>query len=275
MAGMSTAGGAYTPTMAEEHIMVHKIANVYLGGPPLVKAALGESITGEGVCVLPFPTKKSWPKIPSMPHIICPKMRYCTKNCLLKDEKTFSELGGATLHCTQSGVADHFAHNEEESFEILRDVISSLNLDDVTPPSCDVEDPLFDPSELDYFGGKDGGALTRQEVHQVLGRILDGSRFQEFKARFGPSLVCGFGFLHGQMVGVVVNIGSALDVAEGQKGGEIKFNPPKGINSMLVYLFLLLQPISSSCATPETSPSCFCPTRVTQKLLVAFKTLWR
>ena len=117
-------------------------------------------------------------------------------------------------------MADHFAQNEEESFEILRDVISSLNLDEVTPPHDEVEEPLLDPSGLDYFGGKAGGAaLTREEVHQVLGRVLDGSRFQEFKAKFGPSLICGFGFVHGQMVGVVVNVGSALDVAEGQKGG--------------------------------------------------------
>jgi len=176
VAGMCTAGGAYTPTMADEHIMVHKIANVYLGGPPLVKAALGESISGE-------------------------------------------ELGGATLHCTQSGVADHFAQNEEESFEILRDVISSLNLENVTFQAHDVEEPLLDPSELDYFGGKEAGsALNREEVFQVLARILDGSRFQEFKGKFGTSLVCGFGFVHGQMVGLIVNLGSRLDVAEGQKG---------------------------------------------------------
>ena len=134
--------------------------------------------------------------------------------------RNVSELGGATLHCTQSGVADHFAQNEEESFEILRDVISSLNLENVTFQAHDVEEPLLDPSELDYFGGKEAGsALNREEVFQVLARILDGSRFQEFKGKFGTSLVCGFGFVHGQMVGLIVNLGSRLDVAEGQKGG--------------------------------------------------------
>jgi len=176
VAGMCTAGGAYTPTMADEHIMVHKIANVYLGGPPLVKAALGETISGE-------------------------------------------ELGGATLHCTKSGVADHFAHDEAESFEILRDIISSLNLEDEAQSERNVEEPLFDTSELDYFGGK-SGPLSREDLLQVLARILDGSRFQEFKSRFGPGLLCGFGFLHGRIVGIVANATAEgpIDVSEGQKG---------------------------------------------------------
>jgi len=176
VAGMCTAGGAYTPTMAVEHIMVHKIANVYLGGPPLVKAALGESISGEA-------------------------------------------LGGATLHCTTSGVADHFAQSEAESFDILRDVISSLNLPPKNESSenrFNEEEPVCDPKELDYYGGKPD-QLSKSEVSQVLARVLDGSKFQEFKARFGPNLTCGFGRLRGQMVGVVANSGM-LNAAEGQKG---------------------------------------------------------
>jgi len=174
VAGMCTAGGAYTPTMADEHIMVHKIANVYLGGPPLVKAALGETISGE-------------------------------------------ELGGATLHCTRSGVADHFAQNEDESFQILRDVISSLNLNCQEIPKVATEEPLCDPKDLDYYGGK-SEALTRPELLQVFARILDGSRFQEFKAQFGTNLICGFGFVQGQMVGILANTGQPIDVSEGQKG---------------------------------------------------------
>ena len=87
MAGLCTAGGAYTPTMSDEAIIVHRIGNIYLGGPPLVKAATGEVVSGE-------------------------------------------DLGGATLHCGTSGITDHFAQDEHESFRILRDVVASLNLEE-------------------------------------------------------------------------------------------------------------------------------------------------
>ena len=102
-------------------------------------------------------------------------------------------------------------------------LVLQLNLINVCP-YCplirNVEEPLFDTSELDYFGGK-SGPLSREDLLQVLARILDGSRFQEFKSRFGPGLLCGFGFLHGRIVGIVANATSEgpIDVSEGQKGG--------------------------------------------------------
>ena len=176
VAGMCTAGGAYTPTMADEHVMVHKIANVYLGGPPLVKAALGETISGE-------------------------------------------KLGGATLHCTESGVADHFALTEAESFSILRDIVSSLNVEPDREESVEnPESPLVDTKELDYFGGRDE-ALTRIDLLQLLARLLDGSKFQEFKTKFGTGLLCGFGFIHGKMTAFISNCGP-VEQSEGQKGAQ-------------------------------------------------------
>lgn len=177
--GLCTAGGAYTPTMAEEHVMVHKIANVYLGGPPLVKAALGENVSGE-------------------------------------------DLGGATLHCRVSGVADHFAATEEESFRIVRDIFASLNLENQGDEGSDVgelDPPLAPAEELAYFAGL-AGPLSRGQVLQVLARFLDGSRFAEFKSGFGPGLVCGFGRVRGRVVGLVAN----CELADGE--GPLPAAPP-------------------------------------------------
>ena len=186
VAGLSTAGGAYTPTMAEEHIMVHRIGQVYLGGTHLVKAALGEEVSGE-------------------------------------------ELGGATLHCETSGVADHFASTEEECFRIARDVIASLNESpDDNDGRVDVEEPISSPEELEFYAGKSTGPimpLDRTDILGVLSCLLDGSRFQEFKSRYGDRLICGFGFLEGQLCGVVSNCagvsgegGHGLRLRDSQKG---------------------------------------------------------
>ena len=187
VAGLSTAGGAYTPTMAEEHIMVHKVGQVYLGGPPLVKAALGEEVSGE-------------------------------------------KLGGATLHCEVSGVADHFASKEDESFKIVRDVIASLNecLDADAIQIEDIEEPLYSSEELEYYAGKSGEPimpLDRMSILGVLSCVLDGSRFQEFKSRYGDRLICGFGFLEGRLCGIISNCsgtlaedGHGLRVKDSQKG---------------------------------------------------------
>ena len=186
VAGLSTAGGAYTPTMAEEHIMVHKVGQVYLGGPPLVKAALGEEVSGE-------------------------------------------VLGGATLHCEVSGVADHFASTEQESFQIVRDVMASLNEQVEHHVQMEtIEEPLLPSEELEYYASKTGEPILPLDRHSLLGVLsclLDGSRFQEFKSRYGDRLICGFGLLEGRLCGVISNCtgismddGLGLRPKDAQKG---------------------------------------------------------
>ena len=172
VAGPCTAGGAYTPTMSDEAIMVNKIGHVFLGGPPLVKAATGEVVTHE-------------------------------------------DLGGAKLHTSKSGVADFFANDEDESFAQVRDIISSLNLD--LPQEIDlVQDlPLFDQAELDYFGGL--STISKTDMKSILARIVDYSRFSEFKAAFGYNLICGFAKICNEMVGICANTGR-LSAEDGQKG---------------------------------------------------------
>jgi len=172
VSGPCTAGGAYTPTMSDEAIMVDRIGHVFLGGPPLVKAATGEVVTHE-------------------------------------------DLGGAKLHTSKSGVADYFAKDEYESFTQVRDIISSLNLDQ--PKSFDPNDnaPDYNSSELDYFGGlKD---ISKDEMKAIIARIVDHSRFSEFKAPFGHNLICGFSKICDQMVGICGNAGQ-LSAEDGQKG---------------------------------------------------------
>ena len=161
------------PSMSDETVIVEKQGTIFLGGPPLVKAATGEVVTAE-------------------------------------------ELGGAHVHTSTSGVADHRAPNEEEAFRITRDIMASLGQDpSAAPLPGQWEEPLFDPEEL-------GGILpvdSRQnvDVRLVLARILDGSRFHEFKANYGDTLVCGFGKIMGQDVGIIANNG-VLFSESAQKG---------------------------------------------------------
>jgi len=173
VSGLCTAGGAYAPTMSDVAIITHRIGNIYLGGPPLVKAATGEIVTGE-------------------------------------------ELGGATMHCSVSGITDHFAKDEEESFAITRDVIATLNLSSTPSLEMTGESPLYSEDGLEVLAGKD--KLDRTDVMSLLARITDGSRFTEFKAMFGGNLVCGFGFLYGQLTGFLCNCGP-ITSADAQKGG--------------------------------------------------------
>eukprot|EP00095_Tigriopus_kingsejongensis_P004643 maker-scaffold29_size597861-snap-gene-0.11 protein:Tk04643 transcript:maker-scaffold29_size597861-snap-gene-0.11-mRNA-1 annotation:"probable methylcrotonoyl- carboxylase beta mitochondrial-like" len=172
VSGMCTAGGAYTPTMSDEAIMVNKIANIYLGGPPLVRAATGEIVTGE-------------------------------------------ELGGARLHCGTSGIADHFAETEEESFEIVRDIVATLNMKESYTPSTAADAPLGTAEELIAWCGSE--VLGKPEMYGVLRAIVDGSRFTEFKRTFGGHLICGFAFLEGQLVGIAANCGD-ITREDAQKG---------------------------------------------------------
>jgi acetyl-CoA carboxylase carboxyltransferase component len=161
--GSCTAGGAYVPAMSDETVIVKGRGTIFLGGPPLVKAATGEEVTAE-------------------------------------------ELGGADVHCRISGVADHYALDEEHAFEIARDVVSNLT-SRKTPPwdVAEPEDPAYDPAEL-------GGVIPRSyrkayDVHEVIARIVDASRFDEFKALYGSTLVTGFARIMGLPVGILANNG--------------------------------------------------------------------
>lgn len=153
--------------------MVNKIANIYLGGPPLVKAATGEVVTGE-------------------------------------------QLGGARLHCETSGIADHFAETEAESFEIVRDIIATLNINENWSPNSKPIDPPKADSE-DLIGLSGLNKLDKDGIYSVIQCLVDGSRFTEFKKRFGPNLVTGFGFLDGRLIGVIGN-GGDITQLDAQKG---------------------------------------------------------
>lgn len=161
--GSCTAGGAYVPAMADIAIMVKNQATIFLGGPPLVKAATGEIVSSE-------------------------------------------ELGGADVHCRTSGVADYFAHNDEHALQQTRRVISDLNRVKSVPlalrPS---KDPLFPAEEL--YGIVNADPKKPYDVHEIIARIVDGSEFDEFKALYGSTLVCGFAHIHGYPVGIIANNG--------------------------------------------------------------------
>lgn len=173
VSGMCTAGGAYAPTMSDVAIITHRIGNIYLGGPALVKAATGEVVKGE-------------------------------------------DLGGATIHCSVSGITDHFAKDEEESYTIARDVIATLNLSPTPSLEMAGSPPLYSAQGLEVLAGKE--KLTKTDIMSLLARITDGSRFSEFKAMFGGNLVCGFGFLYGQLTGFLSNCGP-ITAGDAQKGG--------------------------------------------------------
>ncbi|XP_032134726.1 methylcrotonoyl-CoA carboxylase beta chain, mitochondrial [Sapajus apella] len=161
--GSCTAGGAYMPAMADENIIVRKKGTIFLGGPPLVKAATGEEVSAE-------------------------------------------DLGGADLHCRKSGVGDHCALDDHHALYLARKVVRNLNyqkkLDVTIEPS---EEPLFPADEL-Y--GIVGTNLKRTfDVREVIARIVDGSRFTEFKALYGDTLVTGFARIFGYPVGIIGNNG--------------------------------------------------------------------
>ncbi|XP_061831519.1 biotin-dependent 3-methylcrotonyl-coenzyme A carboxylase beta1 subunit [Nerophis lumbriciformis] len=168
--GSCTAGGAYIPTMAEEAVMVHRIGTMFLGGPPLVKAATGEEVTPE-------------------------------------------DLGGARLHAEVSGCVDHFAWEEKEAFEYTRNIISTLNFtlpeeeddEEKTKRKKEEEKPLYSSEEL--LGLAPRSYNHSLDVKMVISRLTDGSRFQEFKACFGTTLITGFAKIHGHLVGIVANNG--------------------------------------------------------------------
>jgi 3-methylcrotonyl-CoA carboxylase beta subunit/propionyl-CoA carboxylase len=161
--GSCTAGGAYVPAMSDETVIVKGTGTIFLGGPPLVKAATGEDVDAE-------------------------------------------ELGGADVHTRLSGVADYLADDDAHALSLTRTILSTLNSAkhlpaDVTTP----EQPAYDPAEI--YGVVNADARRPYDVREVIARLVDGSRFDEFKARYGPTLVTGFARLHGFLVGVVANNG--------------------------------------------------------------------
>jgi 3-methylcrotonyl-CoA carboxylase beta subunit len=161
--GSCTAGGAYVPAMSDETIIVKGTGTIFLGGPPLVKAATGEEVTAE-------------------------------------------DLGGADVHTRLSGVADYLAEDDEHALQQARVILSTLNRrkhlpEDITAP----EEPAFDPAEL--YGIVNQDRRKAYDVREVLARIVDGSRFDEFKERYATTIVCGFARLHGFLVGFIANNG--------------------------------------------------------------------
>ncbi|KAM7313687.1 methylcrotonoyl-CoA carboxylase beta chain, mitochondrial [Ixodes scapularis] len=171
--GSCTAGGAYVPAMSDEAIIVRKQGTIFLGGPPLVKAATGEEISAE-------------------------------------------DLGGADLHCRRSGVADHYAKDDVHALHLTRRIISNLNRrKPVQVTTTKVEEPVLD---LDDLYGIVGDNLKKTyDVREVIARVVDGSRFDEFKALYGETLVTGFARLYGFPVGIIGNNG-VLFSESAQKG---------------------------------------------------------
>jgi 3-methylcrotonyl-CoA carboxylase beta subunit len=161
--GSCTAGGAYVPAMSDEVVIVKGTGTIFLGGPPLVKAATGEEVTAE-------------------------------------------ELGGADVHTRRSGVADHFAENDEHALAIVRSIMENLNAEKSSPwTEEEPEEPLYDAEDIygivprDYRQGYD--------VREVIARIVDRSRLHEFKPLYGETLVCGFARIMGMPVGILANNG--------------------------------------------------------------------
>src|SRR5436309_5851178 len=172
--GSCTAGGAYVPAMSDETIIVRGTGTIFIGGPPLVKAATGQDVTAE-------------------------------------------ELGGADVHTRHSGVADHYATSDEHALALARQIVRNLHLPRAQPP-WDVaapEPPALDPHQL--FGLIPEDFRHQVDPRELIARIVDGSRFREFKALYGETLVCGFARLEGYPVGMLANNG-VLFAHSAQKG---------------------------------------------------------
>ena len=161
--GSCTAGGAYVPAMSDETIIVKEQGTIFLGGPPLVKAATGEIVDAE-------------------------------------------TLGGADVHTSLSGVADHFAENDAHALDIARGIVASLNRGKAMPLALvPPREPLYAAHEL--YGCVPRDTRIPFDIREVIARIVDGSELQEFKARYGKTLVTGFAHIHGYPVGIIANNG--------------------------------------------------------------------
>jgi len=161
--GSCTAGGAYVPAMSDETVIVKGTGTIFLGGPPLVKAATGEKVSAE-------------------------------------------DLGGADVHCRESGVSDHYAHDDPEAIRMTRNIVENLNRPektylDVSKP----EEPLYDIREIYGIIPKD--PRKPFDVREIIARVVDGSKFHEFKTLYGETLVCGFARILGYPAGILANNG--------------------------------------------------------------------
>ncbi|MCK6428250.1 MAG: methylcrotonoyl-CoA carboxylase [Burkholderiaceae bacterium] len=171
--GSCTAGGAYVPAMSDESIIVKNQGTIFLGGPPLVKAAIGEVVSAE-------------------------------------------ELGGGDVHTRLSGVADHLAINDAHALALARRIVATTNYAKPTPLQLrEPRAPKYDPAEL--YGVIPTDVRKPYDVHEVIARIVDASEFDEWKARYGTTLVTGFAWIHGIPVGIVANNG-ILFSESAQKG---------------------------------------------------------
>jgi 3-methylcrotonyl-CoA carboxylase beta subunit len=171
--GSCTAGGAYVPAMSDETIIVRRQGTIFLGGPPLVKAATGETVSAE-------------------------------------------DLGGAEVHTRLSGVADHYALNDEHALEIVRDIVAGLARRKQTDIRLrEARPPDLDEDELD--GVVPASLATQYDIREVIGRLVDGSEFEEFKRNYGTTLVTGFAHIEGIPVAVLANNG-ILYSESAQKG---------------------------------------------------------
>ena len=161
--GSCTAGGAYVPAMSDEAVIVRNQGTIFLGGPPLVKAATGEEVTAE-------------------------------------------ELGGGDVHTRESGVADYLAEDDDHALGLARQIVGRLNwIKQGELVVADPQAPFYDPSEL--YGVVETDARKPYDAREIIARIVDGSRFDEFKPLYGSTLVTGFAHLHGYPVGIIANNG--------------------------------------------------------------------
>ena len=161
--GSCTAGGAYVPAMSDESIIVKKQGTIFIGGPPLVKAATGEVVSAE-------------------------------------------ELGGADVHTRISGVADHYAENDEHALQICRDIFETrqvVNKQELQ--TAEIEEPYYDPKEL--YGIAPVDLKKPVDSREIIARIVDGSKFHEFKSRYAPTIVTGFAKIMGFPIGIIANNG--------------------------------------------------------------------
>jgi 3-methylcrotonyl-CoA carboxylase beta subunit len=171
--GSCTAGGAYVPAMSDETIIVKNQGTIFLGGPPLVKAAIGEIVSAE-------------------------------------------DLGGGDVHTRLSGVADHLAQNDAHAIALARQAVATLNRRKPAPHALiEPREPLYPTEEL--YGVIPADTRKPFDVHEIIARIVDGSEFHEFKARYGATLVCGFAHIEGMPIGIVANNGELFSESA-QKG---------------------------------------------------------
>jgi len=160
--GSCTAGGAYVPAMSDETVIVRNQGTIFLGGPPLVKAATGEVVTAE-------------------------------------------ELGGGDVHARTSGVVDHLAEDDTHALQILRGIVATLPTQRSHADLAPSEEPHESPESIYHV--VPASTRTPYDVREVIRRLVDGSRLQEFKQLYGETLVCGFARIHGHPVGIVANNG--------------------------------------------------------------------